>query len=148
MSQETSNNKAADGKSQNSQIIGKTMWLITKADVRYEGILYEVDRVNKTMSLKQVKNMGTEGRRNGQNELQPDDKVLGNVKFRVDLIKKFQIIENEQENSNNEEPEMDPAIVQQEVQQETKNSAETSAGPNLNQGEEKDEWQKGTQMKK
>lgn len=69
MSQETSNNKAADGKSQNSQIIGKTMWLITKADVRYEGILYEVDRVNKTMSLKQVKNMGTEGRRNGQNEL-------------------------------------------------------------------------------
>ena len=69
------------------------MWLITKAEVRYEGVLFEVDRVNKTMSLKNVKNMGTEGRRNGQNELPADDKVLGNVKFRVDLIKKFQIME-------------------------------------------------------
>ena len=92
------------------------MWLITKADVRYEGILYEVDRVNKTMSLKEVKNMGTEGRRDGQNELQSDDKVLGNVKFRVDLIKTFKIIENgpdkeEQAKEEEEEPEMDPAIV-------------------------------------
>ena len=70
------------------------MWLITKAEVRYEGILAEVDRVNKTMSLKQVKNMGTENRRNGVNEIPADpDKVLGNVKFRVDLIKTFKVIE-------------------------------------------------------
>lgn len=41
--------------------------------------------------------MGTEGRRNGQNELQPDDKELGNVKFRVDLIKTFKIIEKDPE---------------------------------------------------
>jgi hypothetical protein len=37
--------------------------------------------------------MGTEGRRNGQNELPADEKVLGNVKFRVDLIKTFKIVD-------------------------------------------------------
>jgi len=31
------------------------MSLITKAEMRYEGVLFEVDRVNKTMSLKNVK---------------------------------------------------------------------------------------------
>jgi len=45
------------------------------------------------MSLKNVKNMGTEGRRDGDNELQPTENVLGMVKFRVDLIKTFEIIE-------------------------------------------------------
>lgn len=60
--------------------------------------------------------MGTEGRRNGQNELQSDDKVLGNVKFRVDLIKNFKIIENQNadENTEQDEQEKDPAIVENE----------------------------------
>ena len=103
------------------------MWLITKAEVRYEGVLFEVDRVNKTMSLKQVKNMGTEGRRNGTNELPGDDKILGNVKFRVDLIKTFKIVEKpkEEETPEQEEPEMDPAIVEAEA-------------PHQNQENEKD----------
>ena len=52
----------------NSKIIGSYLSLITKAESRYEGTLVEVDRVKKTMSLKNVKNMGTEGRRNGTNE--------------------------------------------------------------------------------
>ena len=45
------------------------------------------------MSLKNVKNMGTEGRRNGVNELPPGDSILGTVKFRVDLVKTFEIID-------------------------------------------------------
>lgn len=93
MSQVQQNDKGAGQSAQSNQIIGKEMWLITKAEVRYEGVLYEVDRVNKTMSLKQVRNMGTEGRRNGVNEMPGDEKVLGNVKFRVDLIKNFKVVE-------------------------------------------------------
>ena len=45
------------------------------------------------MSLKDVKNMGTEGRRNGVNELPASESILGMVKFRVDLVKTFKIIE-------------------------------------------------------
>ena len=62
------------------------MWLITKAEVRYEGVLSDVDRVNKTMSLKECKKMGTEGRRNGANEIPADDTILGNVKFKVNKL--------------------------------------------------------------
>lgn len=79
------------------KIIGSYISLITKAESRYEGILTEVDKVKKTMSLKNVKGYGTEGRRNGENEIPPNDAVLGTVKFRVDLVKTFEIIEKPEE---------------------------------------------------
>ena len=65
--------------------------------------------------------MGTEGRRNGQNELPADEKVLGNVKFRVDLIKTFKIVDPPEEEAEpkEDEPEMDPAIVQSETTETT-----------------------------
>jgi small nuclear ribonucleoprotein (snRNP)-like protein len=72
--------------------LGSYLSLITKAESRYEGTLVEVDRIKKTMSLKDVKNMGTEGRRNGVNELPQSEGLLGMVKFRVDLIRTFEII--------------------------------------------------------
>lgn len=88
------------------------MSLITKADSRYEGTLVEVDKKKKTMSLKNVKNMGTEGRRNGVNELPPGDSILGTVKFRVDLVKTFEIIDKpEEEKEEPPEEVVDPAIV-------------------------------------
>lgn len=83
--------------------------MITKAESRYEGILTEVDKVKKTMSLKNVKGFGTEGRRDGVNEIPPNDAVLGTVKFRVDLVKTFEIIEKPTEEP--EEEAVDPAIV-------------------------------------
>jgi protein LSM14 len=48
------------------QIIGSKISLITQAQIRYEGVLTEIDAANKTMSLKNVVSFGTEGRRNGQ----------------------------------------------------------------------------------
>jgi hypothetical protein len=60
--------------------------------VRYEGTLIDVDREKKIMSLKNVSQKGTEGRRNGENEIPPNDTILGMVKFKVELIKEFNII--------------------------------------------------------
>ena len=80
--------------SQQNSIIGSYLSLVTKAEARYEGTLVEVDRVKKTMSLKNVKSFGTEGRRNGVNEQQSRDDVMALVKFRVDLIKTFDIIKS------------------------------------------------------
>lgn len=130
MSQDRQNSKGEDQTAQSNQIIGKKMWLITKKEVKYEGVLFEVDRVNKTMSLRQVKSLGTEGRRNGTNEIPPDDKILGNVKFRVDLIKCFKIIQNSQEEQapkEEEEPETDPAIVETEQVQPTAQNEDSKA---------------------
>jgi hypothetical protein len=53
--------------------------------------------------------MGTEGRRNGVNEIAPQDAILGMVKFKVELIQEFNIIKDEEQNEEND---MDPAIIE------------------------------------
>lgn len=69
--------------------IGDIVSLVTNAEQRYEGTLVAVDSEKNTMSLKNVKAWGTEGRKNGEEEVAPNDKVLGSVKFKVHLIKAF-----------------------------------------------------------
>lgn len=109
------NNENQEEGNTQSKIIGSYLSLITKAESRYEGTLVEVDKKKKTMSLKNVKNMGTEGRRNGVNELPPGDSILGTVKFRVDLVKTFEIIDKPQDDQEQAPEEaMDPAIVSSE----------------------------------
>lgn len=81
---------------QTNNILGEKISLITNAKVRYEGILVEVDPVDKAMTLKNVKGYGTEGRRDGENEIPAFDKELANVKFKVDLIIDFKIVPKEQ----------------------------------------------------
>jgi protein LSM14 len=48
-------------------LLGSKLSIISTMQARYEGILTEVDTVEKTMLLKNVKNCGTEGRRGGGN---------------------------------------------------------------------------------
>lgn len=50
---------------QSNNILGSKISLITNAQVRYEGILSEVDPTKKSMTLINVKSHGTENRRNG-----------------------------------------------------------------------------------
>ena len=96
--------------------IGSLISIITKAESRYEGTLVEVDRVNKTMKLQNVRSMGTEGRRDGQKELPASDSITAAVKFRVDLIKSIKILEEAPEKED--EPEEDPAIIESQQEQE------------------------------
>jgi hypothetical protein len=48
------------------------------------------------MSLKHVKNYGTEGRRleigSDKDEIPPSEALLGMVKFKVELIEKFEVV--------------------------------------------------------
>ena len=91
------------------------------------------------MSLKNVKGFGTEGRRNGENEIPPSENILGTVKFRVDLVKTFEIIEKKSEEEEEEEEEtVDPAIISQEE--------ETKEKPK--KGDKNDDWSIGTKVVK
>lgn len=45
------------------------------------------------MTLINVKSYGSEGRRNGQNEIPPADAEIQEARFKVDHIKDFKIIE-------------------------------------------------------
>jgi hypothetical protein len=52
-----------------------------------------VDPVAKTMRLKNVRNCGTEGRRDGNNELQASETEIKEVLFKIEHIKDFKILE-------------------------------------------------------
>jgi protein LSM14 len=60
--------------------------------VRYEGVLSEIDPINKAMTLINVKSYGSEGRRGGVNEI-PAAPEISEARFKVDHIKDFKIIE-------------------------------------------------------
>jgi protein LSM14 len=61
--------------------------------IRYEGILSAVDPVNKSMTLVGVRSFGSEGRRNGQNEIPPNENDISEVTFKIEHIKDFRIVE-------------------------------------------------------
>ena len=83
--------------------------------------------------------MGTEGRREGENEILPNDAVLGMVKFRVDLIKTFEIIAKPEEE---EADDGDPAIISSEVGEEPKKQRQERPSKHT------DDWSKGTKMRR
>ena len=85
--------------------------------------------------------MGTEGRREGENELAATDNVLGQVKFRVDMIKTFNIIEKpEEEEEDEEEEDLDPAIIEQTDEAPAENK------PPKSQNKRRDDWSRGTKV--
>jgi protein LSM14 len=61
--------------------------------IRYEGILSAVDPVNKAMTLVGVRSFGSEGRRNGVNEVPVTDQDISEVTFKIEHIKDFRIVE-------------------------------------------------------
>ena len=63
--------------------------MVTNALVRYEGTLITIDRTERSMRLKNVKSYGTEGRRNGENEIEGHPNIIPEVVFKVDHIKDF-----------------------------------------------------------
>ena len=65
-----------NGSLQSGSILGSKISLITNALVRYEGILSEVDPIKKSMTLISVRSFGTEGRRNGVNEINMIDSEI------------------------------------------------------------------------
>lgn len=91
--------------------------------------------------------MGTEGRRNGEHEIPAVDKPLGTVKFRVDLVKTFKIIEMPEEEKQEDEEVLDPAIIEsQEVVQDAK--SKTQASEPREKNDAVGSWQRGTKIVK
>lgn len=68
-------------------------------------MLSEVDPINKAMTLINVKSYGSEGRRNGVNEIPPADTEISEARFKVDHIKDFKIIDKPNPTL------LDPAII-------------------------------------
>jgi len=75
-----------------SQFIGSKISLISKSEIRYEGILYSLDLIEATISLAKVKSFGTEDRPT-ERPVPAKDEVYEFIIFRGTDIKGIDVVE-------------------------------------------------------
>uniref|UniRef100_A0A1I8A2B4 Protein LSM14 homolog A-like n=1 Tax=Steinernema glaseri TaxID=37863 RepID=A0A1I8A2B4_9BILA len=96
---------------QQTPYIGSRISLISKLDIRYEGVLYAVDTEQSTIALAKVKSFGTEDRVPG-NPIPGREDVYEYIIFKAGDIKDLLVCENPKPAApQNEGLPYDPAIV-------------------------------------